>query len=74
MMRYDICHTLVLDKDRKFVNVFTEVFDLLQLNWHLLPVQNHNSMLIESINRNLDKGIWLICNERDSIRVTLEAI
>ena len=57
MMRYDICHTLVVDKDSKFVNVFTEVVDLLQFNCHLFSAQNHNSMLVECINCSLEKGV-----------------
>ena len=36
MMWFGICHTFVLDKDRKFLSVFKEVVDLLQLNCHVL--------------------------------------
>ena len=71
MMRYGICHTLVLDKDSKFFSVFKEVVDLLQLNCHVLSAQNHNGMLVERINRYLNKGLRIICNERDSVRVAL---
>ena len=67
MMRYAICHTLVLDKDRKFVNVFAAVMDLLQLNWHVLSAQNHNGMLVEHINRYLNEGVQTICNKRGSV-------
>ena len=74
MMRFGICHTLVLDKDSKFLNVFKEVVELLQLNCHILSATNHNGMLVERINRYLNKGLRILCNERDSVRVALEAI
>ena len=70
MMRYGICHTLVLDNNRKFVNVFAAVMDLLQLNCHVLSAQNHNGMLVEHINRDLNEGV----NKHGSVRVALDAI
>ena len=50
MVRFGICHTLVLDKDSKFLTVFKKVVDLLQLNCCVLSAQNQNGMLIERIN------------------------
>ena len=35
---------------------------------------NHNPMLVERVNRYVTKGLKIMCNERDSIRVALEAI
>ena len=64
MMNYGICHKLVLGKDRKFSGVFCKVVDLLQLNCHVLSSQNHDGMLIEKINRYLNKGLHIICNEQ----------
>ncbi len=31
-------------------------------------------MLVERVNRYLTKGLKIMCNKRDSIRVALEAI
>ena len=54
--------------------MFAAVMDLLQLNCHVLSAQNHNGMLVERINRYLNKGVQVICNKRGSVRVALDAI
>jgi hypothetical protein len=48
--------------------------ELLQINCHVLSGSNHNPMLIERINRYLNMGLRVMCNEHDSIRIALEAI
>ena len=74
LLWYGFCHTAVLDKDSKFFGVCREALDLLQINCHVLSGSNHNPMLVERINRYLNKGLRVMCNERDSVRVALEAI
>ena len=73
-LRFGLCHTIVLDKDSKFFGVFKEVVDLLQINRHVLSSGNHNGMLVEQINRYLNKGLKIMINERDSIKIALKAI
>jgi hypothetical protein len=48
--------------------------DLLQINRHILSGGNHNPMLVERVNRYLNKGLKIMTNERDSLRVAMEAI
>ena len=74
MLRYCLSHTVVLDKDSKFLGVCRESLDLLHINCHILSGGNHNPMLVERVNRYLNKGLKIMTNERDSIRVALEAI
>jgi hypothetical protein len=74
ILRYGFCHTVVLDKDSKFFGVCREALDLLNINCHVLSGGNHNPMLVESINRYLNQGLRIMCNERYSNRVALEAI
>ena len=74
MLRFGLCHTIVLDKDSKFFSVFRQSIDLLKINCHVLSGDNHNPMIIERINRYLNKGLTILCNERDSVRVAEEAI
>ena len=74
MLRYGISHTLILDKDSKFLKVFKEVVELLKLNSHVLSSENHDGMIVERINRYLNKGLKILCNERDSVRVAAEAL
>jgi hypothetical protein len=73
-LRFGLCHTIVLDKDSKFFGVFKEAVDLLQINRHVLSGGNHNGMLVERVNRYLNKGLKIMTNERDSVRVAMEAI
>jgi hypothetical protein len=73
-LRYGFCHTIVLDKDSKFYYVSCEAPDLLHINCYVLSGNNHNPMMVEHVNRYLTKGLKIITNERDSVRVALEAI
>jgi hypothetical protein len=54
--------------------VCKEAIDLLQINRHILSGGNHNGMLVERVNRYLNKGLKIMTNERDSVRVAMEAI
>jgi hypothetical protein len=74
LLRFGLCHTLVLDKASAFFGVFREVVELLQLNHHVLSGENHDGMLVERINRYLNKGLKVMTNERDSVRVATEAL
>ena len=73
-LRYGFCHTLVLDKDSKFFGVYREALDLLQINSHILSGGDHKPMLAERVNRYINKGINIMTNERESIRVAQEAM
>jgi hypothetical protein len=74
LLRYGICATAVLDKDSKFFGVCREALDLLQINCHVLSSANHNGMLVERVNRYLNKGLKIMCSERNSVRIAAEAI
>ena len=73
-LRFGFCHTIVLDKDSKFFGEFKEAMDLLQINRHVLSGGNHNPMLVERVNPYLNKGLKIMTNERDSVRMAMEAI
>ena len=74
LLRYGFCHTSVLDKDSKFFGVCREALDLLKINCHVLSGGNNNPMLVERVNRYLNKGLKIMTNERESVRIALEAI
>ena len=73
-LRYGFCHTIVLDKDSKFCGVCREAIDLLKINCHVLSGDNHNPMLVERLCRYFNKGLKIMCNERDTVRVALESL
>ena len=74
ILRYGFCHTVVLDKDIKFLGVCREALDLLHINCHTLSGNNHNPMIVERLNRYLNAGLRIMMNERDSVCVELKAI
>jgi hypothetical protein len=74
ILRYGFCHTVILDKDSKFMSVFKESLDLLNINYHVLSGDNHIPMLVERVNGYLNEGLRIMTNERDSVRIALEAI
>jgi hypothetical protein len=57
LLQYGFCHTSVLDKDSKFFGVCCEALDLLKINCHVLSGGNHNPMLVERVNRYINKGL-----------------
>jgi hypothetical protein len=71
---YGLCHTVVLDKDSKFYDVFRESLDLLEINCHVLSGDNHNPMLVEHLCRYFSKGLCIMTNERNIVRVALKAL
>jgi hypothetical protein len=73
-LRFGFCHTMVLDKDSKFFSVCHESLDLLKMNCHVLLGDNHNPMLVERLNRYFNEGLWIMTNERNSVRVALETL
>jgi hypothetical protein len=62
-LRFGFCHTIVLDKDSKFYSVCREALDLLQINRHVLSGDNHNPMMVERVNRYLNKGLKIMTNK-----------
>ncbi len=68
---FGFCHSIVLDKDSKFYSVYRKALDLLQINSHVLSGDNHNPMMVERINRYLNKGLKIMANEWDSVHIAL---
>ena len=67
-------HTAVLDKDAKFFSICSKALDLLQINRHVLSSANYNPKLVERVNCYVNKSITIMRNERNSVKVALEAI
>jgi hypothetical protein len=73
-LRYNFCHSVVLDKDSNFFGICSEALVFLQINCHVLSGNNHNPMMVERINQYLTQGLKIMTNEHDSVRIALEAI
>ena len=73
-LRHGFYATAVLDKDSKFIGVRQEALDLLLINCHVLSGANHSPMMVERINRYLNKSLNVLCTKRDSVRMFQEGI
>ncbi len=47
--RYGFCHTVLLDKDSKFYDIFCKSLDLLKINCHMPSGDNHNPMIVKRL-------------------------
>ncbi len=73
-LHYGFCHTIILDKDKKFHGVCHEALDLLKINCYVLLGDNHNPMLVERLCRYFNKGLTIMCNERDTVCIALKCL
>ena len=64
----------MVDKDSKFLGVFTQTAVLLKINIHVLSGENHDPMIVERICRFLNSCLTIFCNERGNNRVALGGI
>jgi hypothetical protein len=56
------------------LGAFKEAVNLLQINRHVLLGGNHNPMLVKRVDWYLNKGLKIMTNEHNSVRVAMEAI
>ena len=45
-LRFGFSHTIVVDNDKNFLGVFAQTAALLNINIHVLSVENHDSMIV----------------------------
>ena len=58
-LRFGFSHTLVVDKDSKFLGVFSQTAALLKINIHVLSGENHDPMTVERVNRYLNSVLTI---------------
>ena len=73
-LRFGFSHTIVVDKDSKFLGEFQKMAALLMITIHVLSGENHDPMIVEKICRYLNSCLTIFCNERGNNRVALEGI
>jgi hypothetical protein len=73
-LRFGFSHTIVVDKDSKFLGKFAATAALLRINIHVLSGNNHDPMIVERICRFLNSCLTVFCNECGDNRVALEGI
>ena len=63
MLSFGIAHTIALDADKKFSNIFRLMCGLLNLNVHFISGGNHDLMLVKQVNNYLNKGVRIFTQE-----------
>ena len=74
LLRFGLAHTIVLDKDSKFYAVFDKSCLLLDLNVNTGSSENRDDIIVERVNRYLNKGLKIFTQERGTPEVSREAI
>ena len=73
-LRFGFSHTIMVDKDSKFISVFAQTDALLNINIHVLSGENNDPMIVERIYQFLNSCLTVFCNERGNNSVALEGI
>ena len=58
-LRFGFSHTIVVDKDSKFLGEFVKTAALLCINIHVLSGENHDPMIVERICRYLNSCLTI---------------
>ncbi len=73
-LQFSLCHSIILNKDTKFLGTFKDACGLLQLNRHVLLGNNHNPMIVKCIICYLNQCLKITANERGTVWIAMEAI
>ena len=74
MLRFGLARTIVLDKDSNFYAVFAQSCLLLDLNVHTVSSDNHDAIIVERVNRYLNKGLKIFTQDCGTPRFSIKAI
>ena len=74
MLRFGLANTILIDKDSKSYAFFAQSCLILDLNVHTVSSENHDYIIMERVNRCLNKGLKIFNQERGTPEVSIEAI
>ena len=66
LMKFDICHLVVLDDGRPVKGKFIAMWDALNLNYDVLSKRNHKSLTMDHFDRFLNKSITIAAENRST--------
>ena len=73
-LRFGFSYTIMIDKDSKFLVVFSQTAALLNININVLSGENHDPMIVYRIFLFLNSCLTVFFNECGNNRVALEDI
>ena len=64
LMKFGICHLVVLDDGSPFKGAFIAMCDALNLNYDVLAKRNHKGLTVEHFHRFLNKSVTIAAEDR----------
>ena len=66
LLKFGICHLVILDDGSPFKDVFTVMCKVLHINYDNLAKRNHKGLLVEKCHRFINKTITIAAEDRDT--------
>ena len=73
LMKFGLCHLVVIDNGTLSKSVFTAMYDCLTINYEVVAKRNHKSVLVEIFYRFLNKSVTIASNDRDTVSIFAES-
>ena len=73
LMKFGLCHLVVLDDGNPFKGAFVAMCESLKLNYDILAKRNHKGLSVEHFHRFLNKAITIAMEDRQSNDVFVPA-
>ena len=66
LMKFGLCHLVVLDDENPFKGTFISMSDFFHLNYDFLAKRNHKGLTVKKIHRFLNKSVTIAVEERST--------
>ena len=73
LMKFGVCHLVVLDDGTPFKGAFVNMCKALDLNYDILAKRNHKGLLVENFHHLFNKGTAIVMEDRKSNDVLVPA-
>ena len=74
LLKFGICHPLILDDGSPFKDVFTSMCKSLNINYDVLAKRNHKSLLVEKFHRYIIMAITIEADDRGTNDIFVAAV
>ena len=73
LLKFGICHLVILDDGSPFKGVFSAMRKALRINYEILAKRNHKGLLVEKLHRFLNKEITIAAEDRGTNNIFVAA-
>ena len=71
LIKFDLCHLVVLDYGAHFKGSFIAICEALNLNYDIFTKSNHKSLTIEHFHHFFNKSVTIVAEERDTNNISV---